>query len=80
MSNCKECPWVVRNKHNDNIVKFSKRMNKPHNCHMVNGGKDLWNINESTMCSGRKKYESINNINATVAEPVDALDLKSSGQ
>ena len=41
---CKECPWVVRNKHNDMIVGFSQRMDKPHNCHMVNGGKELWNI------------------------------------
>ena len=57
MSNCKECPWVIRNKHNDNVINFSKRMNKPRNCHMVSGGKDLWNVNESTMCSGRKKYE-----------------------
>ena len=54
---CKECPWVVRNKHNDMIVGFSKRMDKPHNCHMKNGGKELWNINEKTKCDGRKEYE-----------------------
>ena len=54
---CKECPWVVRNKHNDMIVGFSKRMDKPHNCHMKNGGKELWNITEKTKCDGRKEYE-----------------------
>lgn len=54
---CKECPWVIKNKHNDMIVKFSKQMDKPHNCHMKNGGKELWNINEKTKCNGRKEYE-----------------------
>jgi len=54
---CKECPWSVRNKHNDMIVGFSKKMDRPHNCHMINGGKELWNINEKTKCNGRKEYE-----------------------
>ena len=57
MTSCKECPWVVKNKHNDTIVGFSKRTDKPHNCHMVNGGKELWNINEKTKCKGRQNYE-----------------------
>ena len=58
MSSCKECPWKVKNKHNDIIVEFSKRMDKPHNCHMnKNGGKNLWNIEEKTKCNGRKEYE-----------------------
>ena len=57
MVNCKECPWVVKNNHNDNIVGFSKRTDKPHNCHMVNGGKELLNVTEKTKCKGRKKYE-----------------------
>ena len=51
---CKECPRRVKNNHNDMIVGFSKRMNKPHNCHMINGGKELWNIKEKTKCNGRK--------------------------
>ncbi len=59
LNTCKECPWVVRNNHNNNIVEFSKRMDKPHNCHMVNGGKDLWSVTESTKCNGRKHYESL---------------------
>lgn len=54
---CKECPWTVKNKHNDMIVRFSKLMDKPHNCHMINGGKELWNIKENTKCNGRKEYE-----------------------
>lgn len=57
--NCKECPWRVRNNHNDMIVGFSKRMDKPHNCHMVNGGKNLWEISEKTICYGRKEYEKL---------------------
>ena len=56
-SSCKECPWSVKNKHNDTIVGFSKRMDKPHNCHMINGGKELWNINKKTKCKGREEYE-----------------------
>ena len=24
---------------------------------MVNGGKELWNINEKTKCNGRQNYE-----------------------
>ena len=54
---CKECPWRVKNKHNNTIVDFSKKTDKPHNCHMVNGGKELWNINEKTKCNGRQNYE-----------------------
>lgn len=54
---CCECPWFVRNYHNDIIVGFSKKTGKPHNCHMVNGGKNLWNVKEKTKCQGRKKYE-----------------------
>jgi hypothetical protein len=57
MGTCKECPWSVKNKHNETIVGFSKRMDKPHNCHMVNGGKELWNTKEKTKCNGRKEYE-----------------------
>ena len=56
---CKECPWVIKNNHNDMIVGFSKKMDKPHNCHMTNGGKELWNLKEETKCIGRQKYEEI---------------------
>ena len=52
---CKECPWVVRNKHNDVIVGFSKRTGKSHNCHMTEGVKNLWNIeNKKFECYGKK--------------------------
>jgi hypothetical protein len=55
---CKECPWKVKNSHNDMIVGFSIKTDKPHNCHMTdNGGKNLWNIEEKTKCNGRKEYE-----------------------
>lgn len=55
---CKECPWVVKNSHNQTIVSFSKKQNKPHNCHMSNnGGKKLWEIEETTKCYGRLKFE-----------------------
>ena len=57
MSTCKECPWSVKNKHNDTIVEFSKKTDKSHNCHMVNGGKELWNIKVKTKCNGRQNYE-----------------------
>ncbi len=59
LNTCKECPWVVRNNHNNTIVNFSKRMDKSHNCHMINGGKDLWNVTERSKCNGRKHYESL---------------------
>ena len=42
---CKECPHVIRNRHNDMIVDFSKRMNKSHNCHMIkSGSNNLWSV------------------------------------
>jgi hypothetical protein len=39
--NCKECPWVVRNKNNDTIINHSKRLNKKHNCHMLITGTNM---------------------------------------
>ena len=61
MKECKECPCKIRNKHNDSITEFSKRMDKPHNCHMTkNGGDKLWEINDETKCRGRLKYEKKN--------------------
>ena len=63
MTSCKECPWAVKNKHNESIVGFSKKMDKPHNCHMVN--KNIWDINEKEICAGRKLFtgNKINNNN-----------------
>jgi hypothetical protein len=68
---CKECPWVVRNKHNDMIVGVSKRLDKPHNCHMKNGGKELWNINKKTKCDGRKEYEKDRDSRGTQRETTE---------
>lgn len=52
---CKECPWVVRNKNNNIIIQFSKRMGVNHNCHMTKEGKkNLWKVKESCQCIGRK--------------------------
>jgi hypothetical protein len=59
---CKECPWVVR---------VSKRLDKPHNCHMKNGGKELWKINENTKCNGRKEYEKNRNTRGTQRETTE---------
>jgi len=54
---CKECPWVVKNKHNDNIIEFSKRIGKKHNCHMTNLGKQkLWEVDENFKCIGRELF------------------------
>ena len=65
MKSCKECPWRIKNKHNDMIIGFSKRMDKPHNCHMKNGGKNLWELKEETKCNGRKEYEENRNTRRT---------------
>lgn len=49
------------NKHNETIIGFSKRTDKPHNCHMTkNGGEKLWDIDEKTKCRGRLNYEKKN--------------------
>ena len=54
---CKECPWVVKNKHNNTITEFSKRANKKHNCHMTNvGKKNLWKIEEGCQCHGQELF------------------------
>ena len=55
---CKECPWTVKNKHNNSIVDFSIKRDIGHNCHMgKNGGKSLWEVKEETKCKGRELYE-----------------------
>ena len=55
---CKECPWVVRNRHNDTIVKHSKEHNKKHNCHMIpfekSGG--LWDMKKECQCVGNREH------------------------
>ena len=55
---CKECPWVVKNRHNESITSHSKRLDKPHNCHMITS--DIWNSKEETICKGYKKYKDEN--------------------
>ena len=58
---CIECPWVVRNKNNDNFIEHSKRHNKKHNCHMKlpkDGG--VWEIKEDNQCTGNKNF--LNNV------------------
>lgn len=57
-SHCKECPHIIRNRHNDMIVEFSRRHKKPHNCHMTEGKKDLWNVKDRSLtCYGSKIKE-----------------------
>ena len=52
---CKECPHLIRNRHNDMIVEFGKRTEKKHNCHMTEGKKDLWNVTDKKLeCYGSK--------------------------
>ncbi len=52
---CKECPHLIRNRHNDMIVEFGKRTGKKHNCHMTEGKKDLWNVTDKKLeCYGSK--------------------------
>ena len=58
---CKECPWIVKNKHNDSWPKYVEQMenigkikNKKHACHMITS--DTWGyekpIDESNICAG----------------------------
>ena len=55
---CKECPHVIKNRHNDMIVEFGRRTGKQHNCHMTEGVKDLWNVkNKKLECYGSKKQK-----------------------
>lgn len=53
---CKECPHLIRNRHNDMIVEFGRRTGKQHNCHMTEGVKDLWNVTDKKLeCYGSKR-------------------------
>ena len=57
-SHCKECPHIIRNWNNDIILDFSRRHKKPHNCHMTEGKKDLWNVKDRSLtCYGSKLKE-----------------------
>ena len=57
-SHCKECPHIIRNRNNDIILDFSRRHKKPHNCHMTEGKKDLWNVKDRFLtCYGSKFKE-----------------------
>lgn len=59
-STCKECPWVLRNKHNDTIVNFSIKTGKKHNCHMTKEGKnDLWTLKSGSECIGIKQFNNL---------------------
>jgi hypothetical protein len=59
-SHCKECPHIIRNRHNDTIVEFSRRTKRLHNCHMTEGKKDLWNVKDkSIICYGSKLKEKV---------------------
>jgi hypothetical protein len=55
---CKECPWVVRNNHNDSIINHSKRLSKKHNCHMISRDKSggLWNVKKECQCVGNRMF------------------------
>ena len=57
-SHCKECPHIIMNRNNDIILDFSRRHKKPHNCHMTEGKKDLWNVKDRSLtCYGSKLKE-----------------------
>lgn len=47
---CKECPWKIRNNHNDSFINHSKKHNKSHNCHMRTS--DIWNVDPKLECKG----------------------------
>jgi hypothetical protein len=63
--NCKECPWVVNNKHNESWPHYVEKMesigqikNKKHSCHMITS--DTWGyktkIDNTNVCIGYKLY------------------------
>lgn len=57
---CKECPHIIKNRHNDMIVEFGRRTGMQHNCHMTDGKKDLWNVkNKKLECYGSKNGSDI---------------------
>lgn len=66
--NCKECPWLIRNKHNDSITSFSERTGKAHNCHMTEGVKDFWNPSTKHVCNHFRTKETVSYNNKYVHE------------
>jgi hypothetical protein len=41
------------------IVDFAERTGKKHNCHMTEGKKDLWNVNDKKLeCYGSRKDDN----------------------
>lgn len=72
-NNCKECPWVVKSKHNDkwkswisNLIKVGFRKDEKHNCHMV---APVWgNMTEKTMCKGPCSSDLSTSINELASE------------
>lgn len=73
MKNCKECPHIIRNKHNDMVVNFSIKHNKKHNCHMINGGKNLWKVDKKTECYGSKLLLNENDENNITSNNTDII-------
>jgi hypothetical protein len=59
---CKECPHIIRNKHNDVIIGFANKHNISHNCHMTDGVKNLWKVNKKTECYGAKLKRKSNEL------------------
>lgn len=62
--NCKECPWIVSNNHNENwklnvekMQSIGKIKDRKHKCHMISN--DIWGysseIDESNVCFGSIK-------------------------
>jgi hypothetical protein len=57
MKNCKECPWVVKNNHNNNLINNINRLYENnslsdtiHNCHMKNS--NIWDKSDKNKCIG----------------------------
>lgn len=61
MSQCKECPYIIKNIHNEKMINNIERLfdngslkTKKHKCHMKDT--NLWNNDNKNICIG-----SINN-------------------
>jgi len=55
---CKECPWVIKNRNNNSLTNHAKRLNKTHNCHMIDSDKrgELWDTKKDCQCVGNKMF------------------------
>jgi hypothetical protein len=50
---CKECPYKVRNGHNERITAFAEKTGRRHNCHMGKGKTNLWQVSDDRLeCAG----------------------------